>query len=159
MSFFRVKTVTKPNEKKYSYLYKQTSVRDGQKVRSIMEYFGSINGKDIQESTQNRNSDLEATRNPKRMDFNDEHRRALFKNDKAAFDRLQAFDAARAQSAKESKATWAEKNASRAEKQARAEVKQAADAKWKDATEAVKEFSAAREAEKENEPSSSHSDG
>ena len=88
MSFFRVKTVTKPNEKKYSYLYKQTSVRDGQKVRSIMEYFGSINGKDIQESTQNRNSDLEATRNHKRMDFNDEHRRALFKNDKAAFDRL-----------------------------------------------------------------------
>jgi hypothetical protein len=58
MSFFRVKTVTKPNEKKYSYLYKQTSVRDGQKVRSIMEYFGSINGKDIQESTQNRNSDF-----------------------------------------------------------------------------------------------------
>src|SRR5450755_2652626 len=73
MSFFRIKTVKTKSGKTLSYLYRQTSVRDGQKVRSIMEYFGSINGKDIQESTKNRNSDLEATRNPKRMDFNDEH--------------------------------------------------------------------------------------
>ena len=38
---------------------------------------------------------------------------------------------------------------SRDEKQARADAKQAADAKWKDTTEAVKEFSTAREAEKD----------
>jgi hypothetical protein len=74
------------------------------------------------------------------MDFTDEHRKGLFKSDKAAFERLQAFDAARAQSAKESKAAWKEKNVSRGEKQARAEAKQTADTKWKDTTEAVKEF-------------------
>src|SRR5450631_871003 len=140
MSFFRIKTVTKPNGKKYSYLYRQTSVRDGQKVRSLMEYFGSFNGKDIQESTKNRNSDLEATRNPKRADYTAEHRKGLFKNDKAAFDRLQAYDTARAQSAKESKTAWKEKNMSRGERQERAEAKQTAEAKWKDTTEAVKEF-------------------
>jgi hypothetical protein len=102
---------------------------------------------------------LEATRNPQRADYTEEHRKGLFKNDKAAFERLQAFDAARAKGAKESKAAWKEKNVSRSEKQERAQAKQTADAKWKDTTEAVKDFNAAREADKENEPSSSHSDG
>jgi hypothetical protein len=144
MSFFRIKTV-----KGRQYLYKQTSVREGPKVRSVMEYMGSLCGPETYGKTTPRNQDLEATRNPKRMDFTDEHRKGLFKSDKAAFDRLQAFDAARARGAKESKAAWKEKNVSRGEKQARADAKEAADAKWKDATEAVKEFSAAREAEKD----------
>jgi hypothetical protein len=146
MSFFRIKTVNK-NGKSYRYLYKQTSVRDGPKVRSIMEYMGSFN--ETYGKTTPRNQDLEATRNPKRMDYTDEHRKGLFKSDKAAFERLQAFDAARARGAKESKAAWKEKNVSREEKQARADAKEAADAKWKDVTEAVKDFSAAREAEKD----------
>ena len=115
MSFFRVKTVNK-NGKSYKYLYRQTSVREGPKVRSVMEYFGSINGKDIQESTKNRNSDLEATRNPKRADYTAEHRKGLFKSDKAAFDRLHAMDAARAKSSKESKAAWKEKHVSAGQK-------------------------------------------
>jgi hypothetical protein len=135
MSFFRIKTV-----KGRQYLYRQTSVREGPKVRSVMEYMGSLCGSETYGKTTPRNQDLEATRNPKRMDFTDEHRKGLFKSDKAAFERLQAFDAARAQSAKESKAAWKEKNVSRGEKQARAEAKQTADTKWKDTTEAVKEF-------------------
>lgn len=154
MSFFRIKTI-----KRKGYLYRQTSVREGKKVRSIMEYFGSYSGAETYGKTTLRNQDLEATRNPKRMDFTDEHRKGLFKNDKAAFDRLQAFDAARAQSAKESKAAWKERNMGREEKQARAEAKQTADAKWKDTTEAVKEFSAAREANKESEPLSPQPSG
>ena len=93
------------------------------------------------------------------MDFDDEHRRGLFKNDRAAFERLQVLDAARAQGSKERKAAWVEKHRSRAEKQARADGKQAADAKWKDTTEAVKEFNAAREANKENEPPSPQPSG
>jgi hypothetical protein len=149
MSFFRIKTVKTKSGKTLSYLYRQTSVRDGQKVRSIMEYFGSFNGKDIQESTKNRNSDLEATRNPKRADYTNKHRKGLFKTDKAAFERLQAFDAARAQGAKESKAAWKEKNMSRADKQAGAHAKEAADAKWKDTKEAVEEFKQRMEARAE----------
>jgi hypothetical protein len=144
MSFLRIRTI-----KGKQYLYRQTSVREGKKVRSIMEYIGSYSGAETYGQTTPRNQDLEATRNPKRMDFNQEHRKGLFKTDKAAFDRLQAFDAARAQSAKESKAAWKEKNMGRSDKQERAEAKQTADAKWKDTTEAVKEFSAAREAEKD----------
>jgi exonuclease III len=135
MSFFRVKIV-----KGRQYLYRQTSVREGKKVRSIMEYVGSLCGPETYGKTSPRNQDLGATRNPKRMDFNDEHRKGLFKNDKAAFERLQTFDAARVKDAKDSKAAWKEKNTSRSEKQARADAKQAADAKWKDTTEAVKEF-------------------
>jgi hypothetical protein len=141
MSFFRIKTI-----KGKGYLYRQTSVREGKKVRSVMEYMGSFS--ETYGKTTPRNQDLEATRNPKPMDFTDEHRKGLFKNDKAAFDRLQAFDAARAQDTKENKAAWKEKNMGREEKQARAEAKQTAGAKWKDATEAVEEFNERREAEK-----------
>jgi hypothetical protein len=154
MSFFRIKTI-----KGKGYLYRQTSVREGKKVRSVMEYIGSCSGPETYGKTTPRNQDLEATRNPKRMDFTDEHRKGIFKNDKAAFDRLQAFDAARVQGAKESKAAWKEKNASRADKQERAQAKQAADAKWKETTEAVKDFNEARAQEKEasNPPGASDS--
>jgi hypothetical protein len=145
MSFFRIKTINK-NGKSYKYLYKQTSFRDGPKVRSVMEYMGSFN--ETYGKTTPRNQDLEATRNPKRMDFTDEHRKGLFKNDKAAFDRLHAFDAVRAQSAKENKAAWKEKNTSRSEKQERAEAKQTADTKFKETMETIKEFNEAREADK-----------
>ena len=48
---------------------------------------------------------------------------------------------------------------SREEKQERAEEKQAADAKFKETMEAVKEFSAAREIDKENEPPSPQPSG
>jgi len=144
MSFFWIKTI-----KGKGYLYRQTSVREGKKVRSVMEYFGSYSGAETYGKTTPRNQDLEATRNPKRADYTAEHRKGLFKNDKAAFDRLQAFDAARAQSAKESKAAWKEKNMGREEKQERAQAKQTADAKWKDAAEAVKGFNEARAQEKE----------
>jgi len=153
MSFFRIKTL-----KGRQYLYKQTSVREGKKVRSIMEYIGSYSGAETYGKTTPRNQDLEATRNPKRMDFTDEHRKGLFKTDKAAFDRLQAFDAARAQGAKESKAAWKEMNMGRAEKQARADARQAAEAKWKDTTEAVREFKESLDA-KEKEPPSSEPSG
>jgi len=148
MSFFRVKTV-----KGRGYLYKQTSVRDGEKVRSIMEYCGRIDGRDPPQPQTNRNSDLQATQNPKRPDYTIEHRRGLFKTDKAEFASHQAFDAARAQSAKESKAAWKEKNMGRAEKQDRAQAKQAADAKFKETMEAVKTFNEAREAEKASKES------
>jgi hypothetical protein len=151
MSFFRIKTL-----KGRQYLYKQTSVREGKKVRSVMEYIGSYSGAETYGKTTPRNQDLEATRNPKRMDFNQEHRKGLFKTDKAAFERLRAFDVARAKGAKESKAAWKEKNVSREEKQAREQAKQTADAKWRDTTEAVKEFS---ERLAEKEPLSVHPNG
>lgn len=132
-------------------------MREGKKVRSVMEYMGSFS--ETYGKTTPRNQDLEATRNPKRMDFTDEHRKGLFKNDKAAFDRLQAFDAARAKGAKESKAAWKEKNMGRSEKQERAEAKQAANAKFAETTQAVKEFNEARAQEKEasNPPGASDS--
>jgi hypothetical protein len=147
MSFFRIKTVNK-NGKSYKYLYSQTSVREGPKVRSVMEYMGSLCGPETYGKTTPRNQDLEATRNPKRMDFTDEHRKGLFKTDKAAFERLQAFDVARAKGAKESKAAWKEKSMGREEKQARAEAKQTADTKFKETMETIKEFNEAREADK-----------
>jgi hypothetical protein len=132
----------------HSYLYRQTSVREGKKVRSIMEYIGGCDSPETYGKTTPRNQDLEATRSPKRMDHNDEHRRELFKKDRAAFDRLHAQDAERAKSARESKGAWAEKNMSRSEKQARAAAKDAVEAKSKETMEAIKEFNAAREAEK-----------
>jgi hypothetical protein len=144
MSFFRIKTV-----KGKQYLYKQTSVRDGQKVRSIMEYWGRVDGRNPPQRETNQNSDLQATVNPKRADYTMEHRKGLFKTDKAEFASHQAFDAARAKSAKESKAAWKEKNMSRAEKQERAQAKQAAEGKFKETMEAVKAFNEARAQEKE----------
>lgn len=41
MSFIRVKTI-----KNRRYLYRQTSVREGKKVRSIMEYLGAVDRQD-----------------------------------------------------------------------------------------------------------------
>jgi hypothetical protein len=117
MSFFRIRTVKGRN-----YLYRQTSVREGKKVRSIMEYCGRVDGRDPPQRTTNRNSDLQATQNPKRPDYTEEHRRGLFRTDKAEFERLHRMDAARAKSAKESKAAWKEKNMSRPEKQERAQA-------------------------------------
>jgi hypothetical protein len=125
-------------------------VREGKKVRSVMEYWGSY--QDTYGKTVPRNQDLQATRNPKRADYTEEHRRGLFKTDKEEFDRLQAFDAARAQSSKEGKAPWKEKNVSRSEKQARAADKVAAEAKSAETMEAIKEFSTARAAEKVADP-------
>jgi hypothetical protein len=147
MSFFRIKTVNK-NGKSYKYLYRQTSVREGPKVRSIMEYFGSFNGKETYGPTRMRNQDLQSTRNPRRPDFDDEYMRHLFKTDREAFNRLHAQKYARQEDARQSKKAWAEKHASRSDKQERAQAKQAADAKWKESIEAVKEFNEAREAEK-----------
>jgi hypothetical protein len=43
MSFFRIKTITKGG-RSYSYRYRQTSVREGKRVRSIMEYLGPVTG-------------------------------------------------------------------------------------------------------------------
>jgi hypothetical protein len=43
MSFIRIKTIQK-NGRSYKYLYRQTSIREGKKVRSKMEYLGAING-------------------------------------------------------------------------------------------------------------------
>jgi hypothetical protein len=71
-----------------------------------------------------------------------------FKTDKAEFDRLHAMDAARAKSAKESKAAWKGKNMSRPEKQERAQAKQAADTKLQETMDAIKDFNEAREADK-----------
>ena len=59
-----------------------------------------------------------ASATPRSAARTDEHRRGLFKNDRAAFERLQVLDAARAQGSKERKAAWVEKHVSRAEKQA-----------------------------------------
>jgi hypothetical protein len=53
MSFFRIKTV-----KGRGYSYKQTSVRERPKVRSIMEYCGPIDSRDPPQRLTNRNSDL-----------------------------------------------------------------------------------------------------
>jgi hypothetical protein len=39
MSFIRIKSVKK-NGRTYRYRYRQTSVREGKRVRSIMEYLG-----------------------------------------------------------------------------------------------------------------------
>jgi hypothetical protein len=136
MSFFRIKTV-----KGRRYLYKQTSVREGKKVRSIMEYFGSFNGVETYGSTTSRNADLKVTQNPKRPDYDDEHMRHLFKTDRAAFDRLHSQKYGRQQETRDRKTAWAEKNMSRSEKQERAEAKQAAEAKFAETNQAVKEFS------------------
>jgi hypothetical protein len=43
MSFERIKTITK-NGRTYSYRYRQTSVREGKKVHSKMEYLGPAGG-------------------------------------------------------------------------------------------------------------------
>jgi hypothetical protein len=43
MSFVRIKSITK-NGRTYRYAYRQTSVRVGKKVRSIMEYIGPASG-------------------------------------------------------------------------------------------------------------------
>lgn len=145
MSFFRIKTI-----KDRQYLYKQTSVREGKKVKSIMEYVGALGGHFTSSgrSVPNRNADLQATQNPKRPDYNQEYRQNLFKTDRPAFDRLQMQDALKAQASKESRAAWKDKQVSRGEKTARAEASRAADEKWKETMEVVREFSEAREAEK-----------
>lgn len=157
MSFFRIKTV-----KGKQYLYKQTSVRDGEKVSSVMEYWGRVDGRDPPQRETNRNSDLQATQNPKRPDYAMEHRKELSKTEKA--EHLHAIDMIDEKSDRETKAAWKEKNMSRAEKnksrgdkQDRVQAKQAADAKWNETMEAVKAFNEARAAERERP--SSPSDG
>lgn len=151
MSFFRTKTITK-NGKKYSYLYRQTSVREGKRVRSVMEYLGALGSHGPEttgRSVPNRNADLKVSTNPQRPDHTAEHRRGLFKTNKEEFDRLHAFDAARTRASKESKAAWKEKSMGRAEKQERDQVKQSADAKFKETMEVIREFNEARGKEKE----------
>jgi hypothetical protein len=86
------------------------------------------------------------------MDFNQEHRKGVLKTGKAAFDRLQAFDAARAKSAKEirplgKRKVWAGQRSDKEE----------ADKKTAETMEAVREFNEARD--KEKEPSVGHPDG
>jgi hypothetical protein len=141
MSFFRVKTVHGRQ-----YLYRQTSVREGKKLRSIMEYLGSFGSHEPEttgRSVPNRNADLQV-----RPDYTAEHRKGLFKTNKEEFDRLQAFDAQRTKDSKESKAAWKEKNMSRGEKKERAAYVAAAEAKVAETMEAIKELSEARAAEK-----------
>lgn len=137
MSFFRIKTV-----KQRQYLYKQTSVREGKKVRSVMEYIGALGGTyDAKgRSVPNRNADLKATTNPKRASADDEYMRHLFKTDREAFDRLHDRKATRGKEARGRKEAWLAKQQSPADKAARASDKQAAEAKFKDDMEVVREF-------------------
>lgn len=44
MSFIRIKTIKKKDGRTYQYAYRQTSIRAGKKVRSLMEYIGPVGG-------------------------------------------------------------------------------------------------------------------
>jgi len=103
MSFFRIKTIGK-NGRSHRYLYKQTSVRDGGKVRSIIEYWGPIDGHNPERPHKNRNADLKSWSYPKRPDYDDEHMRHLFKTDREAFDPLHFQKYSRQQDEKQQKA-------------------------------------------------------
>ena len=159
MTFLRIRTI-----RNRSYLYQQTSVRKGKKVRSIMKYLGALGtvgiggaalgvsivrdamGKDKPQyyARPLRGTDQRANRHQ------EAYERELYEKDRPAFDAHVRHQHARQQRGRDAAKVRAEAAMSRGEKRERAEVKEAAQKKWDEGMEVIREFNEARAAEKLN---------
>jgi hypothetical protein len=128
MTFLRIKTITK-NGKTYRYLVRQTNVRRGKKVYSIMEH---ICGFGMSLASPGRPGGFSGHRTTDKRQLRDQEQadRELFVRDRAMFNAKQRMDYERQNKGKV-KATPVETDKDR-------EIK-----------EAIKEFNEARAAEKE----------
>ncbi len=146
MSFLRIKTITK-NGRKYSYLVRQTNVRRGKKVYSIMEH---ICGFGMAALSPGRPGGFSGHRPTDKRQIRDQDRadRELFNTDRTAFNAKQRKDYEQQQKARQYAKEARDAKMSRGEKRERAEAKQAERRVWDETMEAAKEFNEARSAEK-----------
>ena len=146
MSFLRIKTI-----KKKRYLYRQTSVRKGKKVHSIMEYICAMGWIAVAAASPGRPGGFSGNRptDKRHIKHQEESDREKFKNNSAAFNVRQRQDYEREQKARDAAKEARDSKLSRSERQERAEAKEAADRKAAETMEAVREFNATRAKEKE----------
>jgi hypothetical protein len=146
MSFLRIKTI-----KKKRYLYRQTSVRKGKKVRSIMEYICALGWIAVAAASPRRPGGFSGHRatDKRHIKHQEASDRELFAKNRGAFNVKQRQDYERQQNVREAAKASRESKLSRAEKQERDEANEAAQKKWEADTEAVREFNEARAKEKE----------
>lgn len=150
MSFLRVRTI-----KGKQYLYRQTSVRKGKKVLSIMEYLGALIAIGAAAASPGKPGGYSGSRSTDKraIKHQEEYDRERFAKDRAGFNAKQRGDYQREQKACEYAKAAREAHMSRAEKQERATAKADSEKKAAETMEAVREFNEARKAEKA-EPSS-----
>jgi hypothetical protein len=162
MSFIRLKTI-----KGKQYAYRQTSVRKGKKVRSIMEYISVVGGGvvNVAGATVFAARDMAGLDEPKlygtplrgtdqRANRHQEaYERELFDKDREAFNSLNRMQYRQHQRSRDAAKADRESKMSRADKREQTEAKAEAQRKWEADAEAVREFNDARTAEK-----ASHSD-
>jgi hypothetical protein len=135
MSFLRIKTI-----KGRRYLYRQTSVRRGNRVLSIMEYICAVGLSALSPAGRSggfsgsRSTDKRAIKHQEASD------RELFAKDRGAFNVKQRQDYEREQKARDGAREAREAKMSRSEWRERDEAKAAADKTTAETMEAVKEF-------------------
>ena len=144
MSFLRIKTI-----KKKRYLYRQTSVRKGKKVHSIMEYICALGWIAVAAASPGRPGGFSGNHptDKRHIKHQEESDREKFKNNRAAFNVRQRQDYEREQKARDAAKEARDSKLSRSERQERAEAKEAADRKAAETMEAVREFNATKEKE------------
>lgn len=145
MSFYRIKIVKK-NGKTYSYLVRQTNVRKGKKVYSIMEHIG---GFIIAAASPGRSGFSNRSTDKRQMRDQEQADRELFNKDRGAFNVKQRQDYEREQKARTYGKETRDAKMSRTERRERAEATEAADKKAEETMEAVREFNEARAGEGE----------
>jgi hypothetical protein len=148
MTFLRIKTV-----KGRRYLYKQTSVRKGKKVRSIMEYICAIGWIAVAAASPGRPGGFSGNRptDKRHIKHQEESDRELFAKNRAAFTVKQRQDYDRQQKAREYAKAMRESKLSRSERRERAEAREAAHRKQEETMEAVRKFKESLAAEKSDE--------
>jgi hypothetical protein len=150
MSFLRIKHVKKKNGKKYSYLVRQTNVRKGDRVHSIMEHIGAVMvWIPASAASPGRPGGFSGNRptDQRHIRHQDEADRELFHKHRGRFNVKQGQDYDRQQKARDYAKEAREAKMSRSERRERDVAKEAAQKKWDEGKEAVKEFNEARAAE------------
>jgi hypothetical protein len=158
MTFHRIRTI-----KGRSYLYEQTNVRKGKKVRSIMKYLGALGTAGVgigtlgvsmvrdamgKDKPQHHARPLQGT-DQRANRHQEAYERELYEKDRPAFDAHVRDQHSRQQGGRAAAKDRTEAGKSRGEKREQAEAKETAQKKWDADNEAVREFSEARQ---EKEP-------
>lgn len=147
MSFVRIKTI-----RGKQYLYCQTSVRKGKKVRSIMEYLGALGAIAFAATAPGKPGGFSGNRptDKRSIKHQEESDRELFAKSRGRFNVKQRQDYEREQKARDAGKDARDAKMSRADKAERAGAQKAAKAEDDETMEAVREFNEARAAENPN---------
>jgi hypothetical protein len=147
MSFLRIKTITK-NGKTYRYLVRQTNVRKGKRVYSIMEHLCGFGMAVLSPGTPGGFSGNRPT-DKRHIKHQEESDRELFVKNRGAFNVKLRQEYERGQKARDAAKAGREAKMSRSEKAERAEAMVAEQSRADETMEAVREFNEARAKEKE----------